>query len=318
MPLPFVMSDEACTVTGKLPGRQTETSPAAVCNDESVKTPWLLTNSTVIGPAPVSTCAPRPRLYNSTLPPPVETFTWPFALARRTLPPPVSACKEPLTSPKLRLPPALLARRSPSHLRTSIPPPPVVMVEPLAVPMYTLPPPSVTRACPAMLLMWTSPPPLLRVKSAPRLPPSTLPPPEAILTGPLRSSSFTAPPPVVPRMVAVREFKLRSPLRVSTRTNSRSRGTCTTNSALKRFRFLPSSRPSMELRSALLATEICSCSNCCRAAASVGAKERLRITYLRFGELPCTRTEPMSVLTRTSRPTGMVPVISSTHELPSR
>src|SRR5271157_168561 len=146
IPLPFVMSDEACTVTGKPPGRQTETSPAAVCSEESVKTPWLLTNSTVIGPAPVSTCAPWPRLYSSTLPPPVETCTRPLALARRTLPPPVSARTAPLTSPKKRLPPSVLARRSPSHLRTSIPPPPVVIVEPFAVPIYTLPPPSVTRA----------------------------------------------------------------------------------------------------------------------------------------------------------------------------
>src|SRR5271167_1580898 len=153
IPLPFVMSDEACTVTGKLPGRQTETSPAAVCSDESVKTPWLLTNSTVIGPAPVSTCAPCPRLYSSTLPPPVETCTRPLALARRTLPPPVSARTAPLTSPKLRLPPSVLACRSPSHLRTSIPPAPVSMVDPLAVPIYTLPPPRVTRACPPMLLM---------------------------------------------------------------------------------------------------------------------------------------------------------------------
>ena len=39
IPLPFVMSDEACTVTGKLDGIQTATSPAAVCNDESVNTP---------------------------------------------------------------------------------------------------------------------------------------------------------------------------------------------------------------------------------------------------------------------------------------
>ena len=48
------------------------------------------------------------------------------------------------------------------------------------------------------------------------------------------------------------EFKLSAPPRVSTCTISSSRGTCTTNSALKRFRFLPNSLPSMELRSAVL------------------------------------------------------------------
>src|SRR5208283_4754753 len=151
MPLPVAMSDEACTVTGKLLGRNTVTLPAAVCSEESAK--CVPMNWTVMGPAPVSTCAPWYRLYISTLPPPVVTSTRPWALARRTLPPPLSARREPFTSPKLRLPPSVLVRKSPSHFRTSMPPPPVCTVAPLTVPMYTLPPPMVSCACPAILLM---------------------------------------------------------------------------------------------------------------------------------------------------------------------
>ena len=40
-------------------------SPEAACSDELLKL-WLPMNSTIMGPAPVSTCAPRPSLYNLT------------------------------------------------------------------------------------------------------------------------------------------------------------------------------------------------------------------------------------------------------------
>src|SRR5271165_224192 len=292
--------------------------PAAVCSMESLNLSRPPTNCTVIAPAPVSTCALCPTLNNSTVPPPVITRTDPWALASRTLPPPVSAITDPNTSPSVRLPPPEFACRSPLHLLTSMLPPPVSTDVPPELPMRTLPPPVFTMSCPLTRSTDTLPPPLCRYRSDPTLPASKTPPPLLTFTGPATSSSFTSPPPVTPTRLPLMELNASDPPRVSTLTTWVSRGICTVISAVRRFSFRFVNLPSRTTVSPGLLAEKRNCSNCRRAASSDPARERLRITYDTCVPLPCTCTEPMSVKARNSRPAGKLPVVSSTHALPSR
>ena len=233
--------------------KQTVTSPEAVCRNESAETVVAdkLNRDRTRSGFDLRSAA---QVQQFTLPPPVVTATGPVALARRTLPPSVCGFTRTIDVAQIQIAAAaghVQIAKALLHLDTAgsglnrrgasgsdIDSASAQINLRLATHIATR----------------TSAAPLVSVKSPPRLPASTLPPPLADLHRPgqiveldqaATGRSDDASPAI--------ELNASEPLRVSTFTRLRSRGTCTMNSAPKRGRFLLLALPSMRIAFAVLA-----------------------------------------------------------------